>query len=230
MKAFWGIIISVIFLPWFLASLIGLIYVSKHGDLQWLVPVILGQYLLVFGTAGAVVIVSSKRKGLWIDAAAISVGAAAVVLPLVYHYGGEQTRSVVMQLIPVLAGAVFLLTGACGALATFIAQKRSSEKYRTPAEGRCVELRTRMGSGGTLLKCPVYQISLNGETVRLCKDVFTNAGVPNVGESRTVYIDENDLESYAEPIADRHEHRIGYLISVPFMAAGLVTLVMTAVC
>ncbi|MBR1431823.1 hypothetical protein [Ruminococcus sp.] len=63
--------------------------------------------------------------------------------------------------------------------------------------------------GGAVLHCPVYEITLNGETLRMEKEVYSNVGVPQIGESRTLYIDENDLDSYVEPIADKSARMIG---------------------
>ena len=81
--------------------------------------------------------------------------------------------------------------------------------------------------GGAVLHCPVYEITLNGETLRMEKEVYSNVGVPQIGESRTLYIDENDLGSYIEPIADKSARMIGYFISIPLMIAGIITLVLS---
>jgi len=71
--------------------------------------------------------------------------------------------------IPTLAGAGLLIAGLCGTLAAYIGQKRAAEKYSTPVEGICIERKTRLGSGGAVLHCPVYEITLNGETLRMEK-------------------------------------------------------------
>lgn len=150
MKLALSLILSFVFLLWFVASVVGMVYVSRSAELSWLVPVILGQ-------------------------------------------------------------------------------KRAAEKYSTPIEGICIERKTRLGSGGAVLHCPVYEITLNGETLRMEKEVYSNTGVPQIGESRTLYIDKNDLGSYIEPIADKSARMIGYFISIPFMIAGIITLVLSLI-
>ena len=229
MKSALSLILSFVFLLWFIASVVGMIYVSRSSELSWLIPVILGQFFLVIGTAGFIAMCSAKKKGLWIDITAILAGAVIVVLPLIYHYGSEQTKAVITSNIPTLAGAGILTAGICGTLATFIGKKRSAKKYSTPAEGICIEHKTRLGSRGTVLYCPVYEITLNGEMYRMEKKVYSNTGVPQIGESRTLYIDEDDLESYVEPIADKSIRMIGYLVSVSFMAAGTIILVLSLI-
>lgn len=62
----------------------------------------------------------------------------------------------------------------------------------------------------------VYEITLNGETLRMEKEVYSNVGVPQIGESRTLYIDENDLGSYIEPIADKSARMIGYYFNTVY--------------
>ena len=229
MKLALSLILSFIFLLWFVASVVGMVYVSRSAELSWLSPVILGQVFLVIGTAGLIVMLRAKKKDLWIDIAAIVVGAIIVVLPLIYHYGSEQTKAAITAHIHTLAGAGLLIAGLCGTLAAFTGQKRAAEKYSTTVEGICIERKTRLGSGGTVLHCPVYEITLNGETLRMEKEVYSNVGVPQIGESRTLYISENDLDSYVEPIADKRVRMIGYFISVLFMIAGIITLVLSLV-
>ena len=114
MKLALSLILSFVFLLWFVASVIGMVYVSRSAELSWLVPVILGQIFLVIGTAGLIAMLRAKKKGLWIDIVAILVGAIIVILPLIYHFGSEQTKTAITAHIPTLAGAglfLFLRSG-----------------------------------------------------------------------------------------------------------------------
>ena len=95
MKLALSLIRSFIFLLWFVASVVGMVYVSRSAELSWLIHVILGQVFLVIGTAGLIVMLRAKKKGLWIDIVAILVGAIIVVLPLIYHFGSEQTKTAI---------------------------------------------------------------------------------------------------------------------------------------
>ena len=229
MKLLLSLILSFVFLMWFFASVIGMVYVSRSAELSWLIPVILGQVFLVIGTAGLIVMLRAKKKGLWIDIVAMLAGAVIVAFPLVYHYGSTQTRDTVSSLVPFLIGGGMLLIGGCGTAAEYLSLKRSALKYATPIEGECVEHRTRPGSGGAVLVSPVYEVILDGERLRLDKQSFSNAATPQIGEKRTLYIDEHDLSSYYEPIRDKRSGVIVYVITVCFMAAGVLTLIMSAV-
>lgn len=217
-------LVSFIFLIWFAASIAGMIYVSRHAAFQWLIPAFLGQYLLMFGILGFIAMYSSGKKGLWIDITAMLAGVIMIVFTIVFHYGSKQTKTEIIELIPVFIGGAMFTAGSCFTAAVRIGKKRSDEKYSTPVSGTCVDRKIRFGSRAARLYCPVYEIDLNGKTVTLDKNVFTNVGIPQIGESRTLYIDENDLEGYAEPIADKAARIISLVISVSFTAAGAVIL------
>ncbi len=227
MKPALSLILSFLFLLWFIVSLAGMVYVSRSRELYWLIPVILGQFFLVFGTAGFIVMRSAGKKGLWIDVVVIIAGAVLVILPLIFHYGSEETRAFITGHIPELSGAGLLTAGLLSTLASYIGQKRDVRKYTRPVEGVCIERKTRIGSGGSLLYCPVYEISLKGQVHRMEKEVYFRTGLPKIGETRTLYIDDNDLESYREPVAQRRAGVITYGISLSFMAAGIIILVVT---
>ena len=113
MKLALSLILSFVFLLWFVASVIGMVYVSRSAELSWLVPVILGQIFLVIGTAGLIAMLRAKKKDLWIDIVAMLVGAIIVILPLIYHFGSEQTKTAITAHIPTLAGAGLLIVGLC---------------------------------------------------------------------------------------------------------------------
>lgn len=60
MKLALSLILSFVFLLWFVASVVGMVYVSRSAELSWLVPVILGQIFLVpFMIAGIITLVLS---------------------------------------------------------------------------------------------------------------------------------------------------------------------------
>ena len=64
MKLALSLILSFVFLLWFIASVVGMVYVSRSTELSWLVPVILGQIFLVIGTAGLIAMLRAKKNRL----------------------------------------------------------------------------------------------------------------------------------------------------------------------
>ncbi len=228
MRSLLNLFISLVFLIWFIASIVSMIYVSRVSSLVWLIPVILGQFFMVFGILGAIAFGRSMGKGLWLDIFVILVGAAVLAFGLLRHYGDDDTRAFLSSHIPAFAGAGLFLAGIMGTLSEYISSKRSKLKYSYPIVGECVKLNTRVGSGGNVLKSPVYEICLDGQTIRLSMESYSNVGIPQIGEKRTLYIDKSDLDGYYEPIADKKCSLIVYFIFAPMALAGLVTAVISA--
>ena len=226
MKANIGIAVSFVFLIWFTASIIGMVYVSRRPELVWLVPVFIGQYFAVFGLIGAVSMYAAKRKKLiWLGLLFILIGAALIALPLVYHYGSKQTQYFINDHMLSIIGTGILAAGLFIDLANFISYSLSDSANTTPVQGVCVELQKGTSNNGKPLYSPVYEVWLNGESVRLNKKVYSNVGLPEVGETRLLYIREDDPQDYSEPIADKFLKLIMYCISLPFIAAGGIMLI-----
>ena len=89
-------------------------------------------------------------------------------------------------------GVGFTAIGFCGILAMFLFTQRACKKYTTPVEAVCIDE-----------KGPVFQITLYGEQYTLTRDMNPRHYHPEAGETRTLYIDENDLSSFYDPRADR---------------------------
>ena len=215
------ILLSFFVVVWFTGSVIAMITFSHREGSSWLVPVLLGQFFAMFGIIGTAASAASKKiKGIWLPLLFTAVGASLVTLSLIYHFGSKKTQKEVIRLIPVLAGICLFLGGTCSAAASYISGKRTKEKYTTPVEGTCTDLLSKTGSNGSTISSPVYEIFINGETVTLEKGVYSNMGVPTVGEIRTLYIDPGDLESYFEPIADKRSAVFVYTLSAFFIIGG----------
>lgn len=227
MRSSLNIFLSFIVMVWFIASIIMIIFMSRTPGMKWLALVIFGQLFLVFGIIGFITMFSNHKKELWIDIIAMFSGVLTIVLPLIYHYGNEQAKAAVMHLIPKLTGAAFLLTGLCISVTRFLMQRYYAKKYSTPIEGVCVDHDTHISTNQTAIFSPVYEITLNGETLRLQNGEYSALGIPAIGERRTIYIDEKDLSSYREPVFSRYSGIIVYFIAVPMVIAGVIILILT---
>lgn len=221
MRSVSGIIISAVFLLWFIASICGMIYVSRIPELHWLAPVILGQFFMAFGIIGFITMFSNSKRNIWIAVAAFIVGTALLILPLMHHYGNSKIRAFIDSHILTFVGTGFAVIGLCGLVGSCFGKKIADSKFTKEVQGVCVQLKSMHDSSGTTTYSPVYEVWNGGEMVKLCKDVYSNIAVPEIGETRTLYIDETDLSSFADPISDRAVRKIMYLVFVPFIALGI---------
>lgn len=81
-----GLIISLLFLFWFAATVVLMIRFSSDSGTLWLVPVLLGQLFAVFGIIAVASFVSSKKRGAWFGAIFIVVGIATAGIALLKHF------------------------------------------------------------------------------------------------------------------------------------------------
>ena len=220
-------IISFVFLIWFIASVGCMIIFAKQPEKAWLVPMIFGQFFVVIGIAGVIAAVASKSAVWQLPALALIVGAAVMVIEGLYHYGDDAVKEKIVSLIPTLAGAGFIIFGIIEIAAAASGGYFAKLKYTTPIEGRCVGFKARGGKGGHISKCPVYEITLDGEVKKLENNVYSNIALPAVGEVRTLYINEQDLSSYSEPVADSKQRLFSYILFSLFVIAGIIIFLVT---
>ena len=221
MKELLKVIISFVFLIWFIASIGFMIYSAKSGGKGWLVPVLLGQFLFVFGALAFFITLSERKKGGWAGALGMFTGAAAAVTGAVYHIGSDSVKDTLMSLIPVFLGIAMTVGGLCGMLVTLRTHAKGLARYTKRIEGRCIELKTTRGKSTTLYS-PVYEITLDGKPLRLENDVYSAMEIPKVGEVRELFIDENDLTGYTEPRVDGKIRAFMLFITGAFFIGGII--------
>lgn len=190
-------IIGVLFIIWFLGSFAGLIYSAIHKN-TWLALVIVGQLLLIGGVALTVSLVRDKQASALAVGFAALVGAILLAAGLIVRFGSEEAQRTLSNLFPAFFGGIFLIVGLTGWIAPAVWKKRQDAKYTEPVEAVCIEVNEKP-NGKSVLSNPVYRITRNGKQYDLNNYVFRSGPAPEVGETRTLYIDENDVGGYFDP-------------------------------
>ncbi len=221
MKDLLKLVISFVFLIWFIASIIFMILSAKTEGQGWLVPVSLGQFLFVFGALAFSITLSERKNGWWAGALGMFIGASAAVTGAVYHIGSDSLKDTLIAMIPVFVGIAMAIGGLSGVLITMRTHKKGLARYTTRIEGKCIELKKRAGKSHTLYS-PVYEITLNNETKRLENDTYSSMDIPQVGEVRELFIDEADLEGYSEPRVDSKNRAFMLIIFRAFLVGGVI--------
>ena len=54
-------------------------------------------------------------------------------------------------------------------------------------------------SDDTTVYCPIYEFYYNGEPHRIKNNLYSNTGVPDIGEFREIYVDIENMDEYYEP-------------------------------
>ena len=217
-------ILGVLFVVWFIGTLIGTLIVSRSEELKWLIPVLFGQMFFICGAFGAYSIYKQEKKLPWIGGVLMAIGAGALTYGFANHFGSDETRTTMEKLFPILFGVVFLGVGLCGLIGTVTYKKRREGACLTPVEGTCIGFEETLISG-RLMRSAVFQYTWNGEQYTVNSGTFTKA-FPNfgsgtkVGEVRTLYIDENNPDSFYEPKSGRAIRIILYVLFTLFALAG----------
>ena len=88
------ILLSLLYMVWFVASLAGMIYLAKTGR-ETLMLAVLGQYFLVFGIAG--ILSNIKNKALLAANLIFPLaGLGMIAVSLWLTYGGERGKEILM--------------------------------------------------------------------------------------------------------------------------------------
>lgn len=190
------LILSFVFLIWFVISLIFMVYFAKKGQ-GGLAVMIAGQYFLVFGIIAVVSGISNKSFEP-ITLIFPLVGIGMIAGGFIYGYGSSEALDFLERYLPDLFLIIFLVTGIVMTAGSFLStrKKRTDCTYVTMATVVNVDIKYRRGSRSY---CPTYEIYFRGETVRLCDHIYTNLDHITVGEQREVHINpDSPTEFYEE--------------------------------
>lgn len=193
-------IISVVFLIWFVASIIGMVYVAKTGRTPLLLA-LFGQYFLVFGIVGLVSAISDggfKPKHAPILLFPL-VGAGAIIGGFIMQYGSEELKEKSLAAVPFIFIILFAVIGVGLIIAGLYTSLYLKLVCRECVNAECIEvLETRNSHGGTAW-CPVYSYYYNGQYYKVSNDVYTNTMYPSVGQQYELYINANNPMQFYEP-------------------------------
>lgn len=190
------IIISVIFVIWFIASIAVMIFFGKTGR-AGLVPAVLGQYFLVFGIAGIISGIKNKKVNP-ITFVFPVVGLICIIATIIKYFGSEAVMSFVEKNMPYILMSLFLIVGiilVIVAVSKYFGRKKRCSYMVT---AKCVELR-ETANDGHMLACPVYEIYYEGRIIKLCDDVYSNNLDVKVGDEKEIMINPDKPTEYFAP-------------------------------
>ena len=190
------IIISVIFVIWFISSIVVMIFFAKTGR-AGLVPAVLGQYFLVFGIAGIISGIKNKKVNP-ITFVFPVVGLICIIATLILYFGAETMISFLDKNMPYILMTLFLIVGIILVIVAVSKYFGRKERCSYLVTAKCIELR-ETANDGHMLACPVYEIYYNGETIKLCDDVYSNNLDVRVGDEKELLINPDKPTEYFAP-------------------------------
>lgn len=134
----------------------------------------------------------------------------------------EEQAAKLMWMPVVAIGILFVLFGLFLLTAACVRYKQIKQNYTTPVTAECVELKLfEPFLHRVPIRQPVYRYTLNGMQYTVEKEAFDSYGflTPEIGESRTILIDESNPGSYADLRGEQFD-RIFMYVAGAVLAAG----------
>ncbi len=192
-----GKIFSILFLAWFVLSVIMLVVTAKKG-VTWLMIAVFGQYFLVFGLIACVKFIQEKKllrnSMIWIF----------VVVGFLALFYGIDARDEIVETSRFIMLSSACITG-CGIIAIagpfldiFLRKRRCSVSVYARVADIKTTLATRHSNSGVkrnTLYCPVYEVNYNGGVRKLCSGHY-DAQECMQGQMVELMINPNDPDDF----------------------------------
>ena len=216
---------GIIFIIWFIASLLAIMEVGRQQSI-WAV-VLFGQYFLVFGIV--FMIVSIKNKGpFYLPLISVLVGAGVMVGSLIYKYGTAVIKEKVDEIIPVILLSLFVIIGLGLLYLVYRTLFILPKKYNQVVSATCTEVLKTRSTGEHhhhWLYCPVFTYTYNGVEYNSCDNVYTDTKYEE-GEHYEINIDPENPEKFYYAKGIDKTLIIELLMGIVFTAFGLYTIFM----
>ena len=218
-----GILLSIVFLVWFVASIGAMIYFSKTNR-GALVVTVFGQYFLVFGLIAVISGIKNKNfQAVTLLFPLVGIGAMAG--GCIFQFGAEAVKKQAEAAIPYLFLGLFFVIGVSLVLGTYLKSKRKHEVCNYCIAATCVEVKSHYDDG-TRTYCPVYEVYYRGEMIRICNNLYTNIHRVEVGEAREIYLNPNDPNEFYEPKEEKATKKFMYILGSIFAIVSIFALTM----
>ncbi len=229
-----NMIISIVFIVWFVVSVAGMIYVSKTGQNK-LFLAILGQYFLVFGIIGIGAAISDKKFGFANMPLLLFpfVGVVLIAFGFIMQYGSDEFKASCMDNLPYGILGIFALIGVWLLCMCFLEGVWLKKICTQRVNAKCIdviEMYQHSSSGGSrLVYCPIYEFYYNGTTYQVCDNKYTNVVRPEVGYTYEIFINHNKPKQFYDPERNRKMNMILLILGIAFVSLSIFAIVMYSI-
>lgn len=218
-----GIVFSVIFLIWFMVSLVGMVYFSKEKN-GGMALVIAGQYFLVFGLIAVVSGIKSKTFQPIVLIFPL-VGLGMMAGGYVLMVGNQKALAMMEYYLPYLFLGVFFVVGASVVVSATCKHRKRLRDCDYVITATCVEIASRWHKGKRTF-CPIYEIYFREQNIRLCSHTYSSANRMEVGERKELHINSENPEEFYEETEEKQFLTIALIIGIMFMGMSGLALFM----
>ena len=186
------IIISIIFLTWFIGSIVALLIFSKING--YYTVMIFGQYFLVFGL---IPLLNKDSKNL-IGIPFALVGLACIIIPYLMMH--PETLDIQINwdiVIPLLILSVFIVAGILLIIIPIRKTKKLKEKCSIEVSATIIE-NEKTYDEGKILYCPIYEFVFNGKKYSVMNNQYSNINIKPVGSIVNLKINPENPEEFLD--------------------------------
>lgn len=196
-----GKIFGIVFLGWFIASIVAILLVSElENQVEWLL-ILFGQYFLVFG--GIAVWANKEKKNFpTVILMFPLVGFGLIGSGLYMLIGGVNAVENMAKYAPYVIMAVFPIAGALMihmAVAEMVYLKR---KCTYEVRAKCVDISShyvsKKNGGRTKVYMPTYSVWLDNKEYRIWNNKYTNSCRFVVGEYYNIKVNPLDVNEFID--------------------------------
>ena len=224
MKKILSIVFSIIFMIWFIASIVLMIWLSKT-DRQLLMIAVFGQYFLVFGIIAIAAGISSHNFTP-ITLIFPAVGIAAIIISVILQYGSDEAKKIFMGILPYLFLGLFGIVGVCLIIIPHLTAESRRERCTYMIGATVEDLRVMHGKHGGRLYSPVFTYVFKEEMIESCNNVYLSGACYDVGEHVCIYIDPEKPADFYDEKLSKKGLLVTNIVGGAFTAAGLIGLFM----
>lgn len=218
-----SIILSIVFVAWFLGSIGGMIYFSQK-NMGAMIVILFGQLFFIFGLIAVISgIVSKNFQPITIIFPLVGIG--CLVGGGIFQFGSEVIVKYLEDALPYIFLCLFMIVGASVVLGAYFTSKRKHEICTYCVMANCVEVKSHYHKGSRTY-CPIYEIYFRDEMIQLCNNTYTNINRVEVGETREVYVNPDNPKEFFEPKEEKSTKIFMYVLGSAFVAISAFALVM----
>ena len=187
-------LIGIIFIIWFIGSIISMVYFSKINEYYTIM--IFGQYFLVFGI---IPLKSAKGMEKLMSVPFILVGLCCILIP--YLIMNPEVLSISLNwdaIIPILLILAFIIAGLAMIFIPIINKNRLKKVCTIMVSAKIIDYKYTYGDNGNKLYSPIYEFDFNGKKHNVSNEVYSNIGNKPIDTIVNLMINPNNPEEYID--------------------------------
>lgn len=221
-----GKIGTIIFITWFVASLLAIMETGRTGNI--LCVALFGQYFFVFGLIAMVTAIKAKES-FWLQSIFVLVGAGIVAGVLIYKFGTDALKQKLFDMIPLAGLSIFVIAGIVFLILAYREKFIIAPRYSYPVSAKCIKVLINYVDterhGAKEVFCPVFYYNYNGKEYESSNNIYTDTRFIE-GNYYDINIDPENPEKFYQMDVLKKSFIMELILGLVLTAAGVFAMFM----